>query len=61
MIPSARFKPLDTLYHNVVYLVKIFFFFLARRIGHGQSRVLLISPETPKDAERNGRAFGNFS
>jgi hypothetical protein len=29
--------------------------------AHGQSRVLLISPETPKDAERNGRTSGNFS
>jgi hypothetical protein len=54
-------KSFDFICHNVVYIPKSFSPFRQGGWAHGQSRVLLISPDTPKDAERNGGASGNFS
>jgi hypothetical protein len=48
-------KSFDFKYHNVVYLSIIM-----QRNAHGQSRVLLFSPKTSKDAETNSRNPGNF-
>jgi hypothetical protein len=51
-----------TFYTTMWYILsKYFSLFWQGGKAHGQSRVLLISPETPKDAERNGGASGNFS
>jgi hypothetical protein len=43
------------------YIKKDFSLFLQGGSAHELSRVLLISPETPKDTERNGRTFRNLS
>jgi len=54
-------KPIDFVYHSVVHFSGVFYFFRQRGSAHEPSRVFLMSPETPKDAERNGRAFGNVA